>query len=75
MNIKTIDDLIEYETWEYKRPFAEILEDNFTDNGRIHNWRNYVDAWLKEHWLELDRETRLVIFLMAYKEADKEYWD
>ena len=69
----TIKNLLEYEFG--LGIFDHILNDDFTDNGRVHNWRNYVPCEFKDTWQSLGEDVRLAIYYMAETQSDLEEWD
>ena len=57
-----------------EKAFRTILGCLFKNRSKCHNWENYVDQFYKKSWKKLSKETRLVIFGMAYLQADSEEW-
>lgn len=55
--------------------FKELLNPDFENAGRIHDWRNYVGENVRSIWSKLDMETRAAIALDAYERANDEDWD
>lgn len=35
------------------------------------DWRYYIDDYLRKHWTQLSRETRIVAYCMAEKQASE----
>jgi hypothetical protein len=54
---------------------SEIEAVDWNEGGRVHNWRRYVPRELKQIWSELAVETLGAIYILAEREADKEYWE
>lgn len=54
---------------------APLDEPHFEKEDRIHNWRNYVPEYLKALWSKLSLDQRLIIYVMAERQASKEEWD
>ena len=59
-----------------RKRFVENLKvEDFKDDDRIHNWRNYVDSEIKDIWSQLSDETRVGIYIVAEETASNEEWD
>lgn len=70
------DELIKAVECVDKDTFQMILDfPNFEDDGRVHNWRNYIPEYVKAAWSKLSLETRAVAYVMAYTRAEAEEWD
>lgn len=48
---------------------------DFPAAGKVHDWRNHVDAAVIEVWDELPTPARLVAFIAAAKAAESEEWE
>ena len=42
---------------------------------KVHDWRNHVIDSIRNNWKELSFETRLVVYVIAEGEADREEWE
>lgn len=58
-----------------QRFLTDLSNEDFSANGRVHDWRNHVDEDLCQVWPTLSDETRVEIYMMAKREADNEEWD
>lgn len=73
--MNTLREYIKLELGCSDETLEAMLTDNFYDDNRVHNWRNYVADRFILLWPELSEELRLVIFLMAETQANREEWD
>ncbi len=48
---------------------------SFEEIGVVHDWRNYIPEAVQKRWSELDRTTRLLLFVVAETQARAEDWD
>ncbi len=64
---------------EFRYSRNEILEKvsdpDWSDDGRVHNWKNHVDESMKCVWKELSPDARLIAFIYAKTASDNEYWE
>ncbi len=53
------------------------LTDNpdFNKTRKCHDWRNYIPDELRDAWKEMSYEARIVAYLVAKPQADREDWD
>lgn len=58
--------------WTHVPSDKELREEDFSDEGRVCNWRKYVN---KNQWYNMSDLQRLVAFVMAKRQADAEEWD
>ena len=42
---------------------------------RVHDWKNYISEWLKNHWHSFTDEQKAAIAASAQETADREHWD
>ncbi len=54
---------------------VDISVATFRNEGRVHDWRNYIPEAVRELWPELSEEARLVALLVAEVGANREHWD
>ncbi len=52
-----------------------VLNPEFDNTTRVHDWRNHIPPRFKGIWDQLSIEVRIVIYLTAYDAACKEEWD
>ena len=58
--------------YEFSR---ELQMETFQNVGRVMDWRNYISPAVKKAWENLPVETKVVLYMNAQAEADKEEWD
>jgi hypothetical protein len=73
--MNTLREYIKFELGCSDETLYAMLVDKFYDDNRVHNWRNYVDNRFILEWNTLSEEVKLVIFLMAERQANREEWD
>lgn len=74
----------EFDVYDYqKKTFEELKNEDFSDVGLVHDWRNYI-LWVSTHgnnskavkeWQNLSDIQRLLKYAKAIKESEAEYWD
>lgn len=47
----------------------------FDKVGRVHNWRNYVPDAVKSRWPDLSEDAKLITYIIAEVQANREDWD
>lgn len=47
----------------------------FNKTRKCHDWRNYIPNELREVWKDMSYEARIVAYLVAKPQADREDWD
>lgn len=52
-----------------------ILNPEWGNNDRVHDWRNYISTQLQDIWNELSLDARIVAYYIAKNIADREEWD
>ena len=70
--------LIIKESGEYStlsKLYDALLEPDFEEKNRIHNWKNYIPSQFKKVWPELTIEIKLSFYIMAELQASAEDWD
>ena len=60
---------------EWKKILEMIDAPNWANARKVHDWRNHVPDGIVELWDFLDRDSKLVAFLMALERAEAEEWD
>ena len=58
-----------------ERWMDSVLNPQFDDAGRIHDWRRHVHWLAVEFWEQLDFPSRLIIYLKSVEDADNEEWE
>ena len=53
----------------------EINDPQWDKTTQVHDWRNYVDDVVREHWDALNEPGKLAIYLVTRAFADREEWD
>ena len=53
----------------------DYLDPKWRDVDRVHNWRNYVTAELREKWPQFSEETRRIVAECLQDIANREDWD
>lgn len=54
---------------------AGLDDPEWSEAGKVHDWRNHVPEEVRELWETLDFAGRYCVALMAIKHADNENWD
>jgi hypothetical protein len=75
MKIKTLRDYIKDELYCSDETLDNMLNDDFSNTNRVHNWRNYVPDHFISEWGNLSEEVKLAVFLMAESRSNREEWD
>lgn len=52
-----------------------ILNPEWENIGRVHDWRNYISTQLRGIWSELSLDARIVAYYIAEEIAGQEEWD
>lgn len=52
--------------WEYPQ---------WDDAGMVHDWRNYANSDLKDHWHNMTDTTKKVVSELLQEIADTEEWE
>lgn len=60
---------------EYIFDCVDIVNPNFHEAEKVHDWRNYVPALWVLNWNTLSERERKIIAIMAYEIAEHEEWD
>lgn len=64
------------EAWAQQTPKQrDLINPNFDDAGRVHDWRTHMPHEIVEVWMELDYTTRLAVALLAERLAENESWE
>lgn len=53
----------------------EILFTSWSDLCRVHDWRNYIPEEMRDRWLLLSPDARVVAYVLAAEWASREEWD
>lgn len=48
---------------------------DWSDGGRVHNWRTHVPDIIADVWSSLPMDARACVYVMAMIEAGNEHWD
>lgn len=64
--------LSQWEKEQLDNPAFEEIEGKVT---LVHEWRGYVPEEARTQWSQLDRNARVIIYMMAKSSADNEEWD
>jgi len=62
----------------YPDPLDERLNDSesaFWDQGRIHNWQNYIGENTRRIWAQLTDDIKTALATDAQETADSEDWE
>lgn len=63
---------VEYDGWSAPEGYASP---DWSDGGRVHNWRNHVPEHMREIWQTFSDEQRQHLALWADALARNEYWE
>jgi hypothetical protein len=47
----------------------------FNKTRKCHDWRNYIPESVQELWKDMSSEARIIAYLVAKPQADRENWD
>ena len=53
----------------------QALDGDFSDIGRVHDWRNYISDEVREMWGTFSSAQKLALFRQADQCADRENWE
>lgn len=53
----------------------EYINPDWSNSGRVHDWRNYVNPSLRENWPTFSAAQKQILFENAQEIADREEWD
>ena len=48
---------------------------HFDKARKCHDWRNYIPDEVRDAWSEMTVESRVMVYILAEKQANAEDWD
>jgi hypothetical protein len=52
-----------------------LINEDFKNIGKTHDWRKYVNDVFKHNWKDLTLREKQIVFIFCEQQADMEDWD